>query len=236
MSSNYMYLAIDFGSLLVPFIFSFHPKLLFYKKWAALALSNLIVCVLFISWDMLYTHLGVWGFNSHYLTGIYLGNLPVEEILFFICIPYSSIYTYHCLKLFYPDRTHIPYKKITLVISVILFCIGIVCISKIYTSASFILLAITLMLLTYLFKVSWMSNFYFTYVIILIPFFIVNGILTGTGLEKPIVWYNDTQNLGIRLSTIPVEDIFYGMMLLVLNTAFFEYFDKKINQYKALTI
>lgn len=227
MDAKYTYLAINFGSLIVPLIFSFHPKLLFYKKWPAFVPANLIVSALFIIWDMYYTHLGVWGFNRKYLTGLYIGNLPVEEILFFICIPFASVYTYHCLKIFYPDRNAIPHKKITIAMSVLLISIGILNLTKIYTSASFILLTIALLLLTYTCKVKWIPNFYFTYLIILLPFFIVNGILTGTGLEQPVVWYDDTQNLGIRLGTIPVEDIFYGMLLLILNTALFEYFDRK---------
>jgi lycopene cyclase domain-containing protein len=67
------------------------------------------------------------------------------------------------------------------------------------------------------------------YAIILIPFFIVNGLLTGTGLDEPVVWYNDSQNLRMRILTIPVEDIFYGMLLLLLNTALFEKFKRKSN-------
>ncbi|WP_018345082.1 lycopene cyclase domain-containing protein [Cytophaga aurantiaca] len=228
MDTNYTYLAIDLGSLIIPLIFSFHSKFGFYTKWAAFGLSNLIVCTLFIIWDMYYTHLGVWGFNPTYLTGIYIGNLPIEEILFFICIPFSSIYTYHCLKLFYPDRNKIPYEEITIIMAIVLLFVGALHLTNIYTSLTCILLAITLVLLTFVFNFRWIPNFYFSYLIILLPFFIVNGILTGTGLDAPIVWYDNTQNLGIRLGTIPVEDIFYGMLMLVLNTALFEFFDRKI--------
>jgi lycopene cyclase domain-containing protein len=53
---------------------------------------------------------------------------------------------------------------------------------------------------------------------------VVNGISTGTGLEEPIVWYNDAENMELRILTIPVEDIFYGMLLLLLNTFLFELF------------
>jgi lycopene cyclase domain-containing protein len=227
MDAKYTYLAINLGSLIIPLIFSFHPKLLFYKKWVAFGWSNLIVCALFIIWDMYYTHLGVWGFNPRYLTGIYIGNLPVEEIFFFICIPFASVYTYHCLKIFYPKRDKIPYEEITLALSLLLVFTGIMYFTHIYTSVTFILLAVTLMLLTFVFKAAWIPNFYFTYLIILLPFFIVNGILTGTGLDEPVVWYDDFENMRIRLGTIPVEDVFYGMLMLILNTALFEYFDKK---------
>jgi lycopene cyclase domain-containing protein len=51
----------------------------------------------------------------------------------------------------------------------------------------------------------------------LIPFFIVNGILTGSFIENEVVWYNDFENLGIRLFTIPIEDTVYAFTLILLN-------------------
>lgn len=67
-----------------------------------------------------------------------------------------------------------------------------------------------------------MGRFYFTYLIILIPFFIVNGALTGLFTPEPVVWYDDSQNLGIRLGTIPIEDSVYGLLLLLMNTTIYE--------------
>lgn len=69
-----------------------------------------------------------------------------------------------------------------------------------------------------------LQRFYIAFLIILIPFFIVNGILTGTGLEEPVVWYNNAENLGIRLGTIPVEDIGYAFTLLFGNVLLIERF------------
>ena len=63
-----------------------------------------------------------------------------------------------------------------------------------------------------------------TYTVLLLPFFIVNGLLTGTSLESPIVWYDNNENLGTRILTIPVEDIFYGMLLIMLNISLFKHF------------
>ena len=50
----------------------------------------------------------------------------------------------------------------------------------------------------------------------LIPFFIVNGILTGSFIENEVVWYNNTENLNIRLFTIPIEDSVYAFTLILL--------------------
>ena len=54
--------------------------------------SILIIAVIFIIHDIVFTDLGVWGFNYFYLTGMNIFNLPVEEVLFFICIPFGSLF------------------------------------------------------------------------------------------------------------------------------------------------
>ena len=59
----------------------------------------------------------------------------------------------------------------------------------------------------------------------------MNGILTGTGLEEPVVWYNDDENLGIRLLTIPIEDIGYAFTMIFGNVFLIEKF-KAINLFK----
>jgi lycopene cyclase domain-containing protein len=56
----------------------------------------------------------------------------------------------------------------------------------------------------------------------MIPFLIVNGILTGTGLEQPVVWYNPNEMIGLRLLSIPVEDVFYGLLMLIGSVTLFE--------------
>jgi len=62
----------------------------------------------------------------------------------------------------------------------------------------------------------------------LIPFFIVNGILTGSFIENEVVWYNNDENLGIRLFTIPIEDTIYAFTLILTTLALTEYFQKKL--------
>ena len=62
------------------------------------------------------------------------------------------------------------------------------------------------------------TSFLISYLIILIPFLIVNGFLTAI----PVVLYNDAENSGIRIYTIPFEDIFYGMLLFLLNVLIYE--------------
>ena len=227
---KFLYLLVDLFTAIVPFIFSFHPKLKFYKNFKAFFISNILIAFNFIVWDILFTKLGVWGFNHAYVLGIYFYNLPLEEILFFICIPFSCVFTYHCLNLFFQIQWKPKTENIfVLSLSTTLLTIGIYFYSKLYTSSTFLSLSILLLILKYFAKTNWLGKLIIIYPVLLIPFFIVNGILTGSGLQQPVVWYNNSQNLGIRFFTIPIEDIFYGFELILLNIFFYEYFKSKFN-------
>ena len=225
---NYLYLWVNIGTILIPFLYSFHPRLQFYKLWKAFIPANLITATLFLIWDLIFTDTGVWGFNPEYITGIYLYNLPLEEILFFICIPYSCVFTYHSLNILFKIKWKNKSIKVFLFILIVTLAFtAFLNYNHVYTVSTFLILAFILFVLQFMLKVPWMDKFLFTYLVLLLPFFIVNGILTGVVTKEPVVWYNDDENLGIRLLTIPVEDVFYGMELILLNVAFFEYFKKR---------
>jgi lycopene cyclase domain-containing protein len=218
-----LYLLIDFCTVIVPFLFSFHPKLQFYKNFKAFFLSSFVVGTLFVLWDIYFTSIGVWGFNPDYLVGVYIFNLPIEEVLFFLCVPFSCVYSYHCLNLFYDFNMEQKNEQLVVAIfSAILLLIGFVFYYRLYTSVTFISLALLLVYFSFVSRTTWLGKLMMIYLFLLLPFFIVNGILTGTGLEAPIVWYNNQKNLGIRLLTIPIEDMFYGFELIVLNVFFYE--------------
>lgn len=225
---NTLYLTINISSVIVPFLFSFHPKIQFYKKFNSFFFAILLVLIIFIPWDILFTHLGVWGFNSTYVLGINFFNLPIEEILFFLCIPYACVFTYHCFnKFMLLDRFLKVENLISLIIVGVLLVLAALNYKRLYTSVTFLALASFILALKYIFRVSWLHKFYFSYLILLIPFIIVNGLLTGTGLNEPIVWYNNNENMGIRILSIPFEDIFYGMFLLMLTVSLYEHLSVK---------
>jgi hypothetical protein len=62
---------------------------------------------------------------------------------------------------------------------------------------------------------------------LIFPFLLVNGVLTGTGLSEPVVKYNPAHILGIRIMTIPVEDFIYGFELFLLNLSLYLRFNKQ---------
>lgn len=220
---NYFYLAVNLGAVAVPLAFSFHPRIQFYKQWKSAWPAFLLPLLLFLPWDMLFTHWKVWGFNDRYITGLNIGNIPVEEVMFFLCIPYACLFTYYSLSLAWiknrqeNNKSFLPY-----ILGAVLIIIGLVNITKWYTASTFLLAGIFQFIAAGYLKGK-IIHFYKTYLVLLIPFFIVNGLLTGTGIDQEVVWYNNGENLGIRLLTIPIEDIFYGMLLVQMNVFFFEW-------------
>jgi lycopene cyclase domain-containing protein len=219
---KFLYFFVDFFTVIVPLVFSFHPKIKFYKTWKQFAIAAILVGIIFIFWDSIFTKLGVWSFNPNYISGIYFLNLPIEEIFFFICIPFSCVFTYYCLNKFYHLAWHSKTENIFCIFfSILLLVTGFMFINKLYTAVTFISTAIVCLLLKFEFKIDWFGKALSVYALLLVPFLIVNGILTGSGLEAPVVIYNKTQNLNIRLFTIPVEDIFYGFELFILNLFIF---------------
>jgi len=223
---RYTYLMIDIFSVLVPLAASFHPASSLYKRWPVLLPVIAATAIVYCAWDSWFTRMGLWGFNPRFLVGHYIGNLPVEEVLFFICIPYACVFTYDSLGRIAGNL------KFSGKLSIFNYCfagallgLAIINSTKYYSVAAFVLLAALILFANYK-KPLWLLRFYVIYAILLVPFMIVNGLLTGTGLSAPVVWYSSNAILGPRLLTIPVEDIFYGMGLVLINVWLYEGFRK----------
>ena len=164
----YTYLIINLLSVAVPFLAGFDKRLKFQKEWKFLIPSLLITLVFFIQWDVLFTHLGVWGFNERYLTGIKILNLPVEEWLFFIAIPYACVFTYRTLQfIFRKDYFGKAAKIISWVLIVILLLFAAIYYKRIYTSVTFSLTALFLLIHMLKIKSGYLGKFYFAYLFII---------------------------------------------------------------------
>ena len=220
---KFTYLLVNIFTCLVPLIATFHPKIKFYKEYRYFIPSCIIVSSGLLLWDSFFTYKQIWGFNPEYLTGVYLWNLPLEEVLFFICIPYACVFTYHSFKVLFHGKTFIRNEHfISIILISVLLPVGISYYDKAYTASAFISCSVLIFFLQFILNVNWLGRFYFIYILLLLPFLIVNGVLTGTGLTEPIVWYNNSENLGIRMLTIPIEDLFFSMVMMLGNIAISE--------------
>lgn len=222
---RYYYLLLDLFSLAFPLLASFEPRIDFRSKWKGLFTGIAAMAVVFIAWDAIFTANGVWGFNPRYLVGVYFIGMPLEEWLFFLFIPYSCMFLYEVMRHFVKRDVLAPIARpFSTVLTIVLLIVGFVHIDRLYTSITFLCTSAFLAYHVFIAKSPWMGRFYLGYAVSLIPFFLVNGILTGWLLPEPIVWYNDDENLGIRLNTIPIEDSMYLLFFLLIVTTFYERF------------
>ena len=220
-----LYLTLELCSLAVPLILSFDKKVAFYKYWKALFPALLLTGIIFIAADIVFTRYGIWGFNPRYHSGLLIEGIPLEEWLFFLIIPYASIFIHYVIISYFPNAC--LSKKTTRIISwifiAILSVIIIIFHDRAYTAFYSAFMA-GLLIISLFVRGEMLNKFYITFLVILVPFFIVNGILTGSFIQEEAVWYNVSEITGFRIFTVPVEDIMYGFSLIYLNLLLMDQF------------
>ena len=203
METNYLYLLINAFTLAGPLLLSFDKRVAFYQA-------------------------GFWGFNPEYLTGLYIGSLPIEEVLFFFTIPIACTFIYAVLNNWFPTNA-LAAKEKRITSGLFIFLIPLIFIHREfwYTVTTFSLLAIFLGYSRWYQETPYMHFIYRAYLVCLIPFCIVNGILTGSLINSPVVWYNENAFTSIRIGTIPFEDFLYGFLLILANIVVIERLSKR---------
>ncbi len=230
---KYTYLTINILTILFPFLFSFERRIAFATRWKYLFPAMASTAAVFLVWDYFFTQWGVWGFTDAYITGIKILGLPIEEMLFFFTVPYSCVFIYDAMNYAFPSATkyNTAAKYAGSMVAVVLPVLAIVFYNRLYTSVNAIVCLVLLALFVKFYKQK-SGTFFRFYLVHLIPFFIVNGILTGTGPAQPVVWYNNAHNLGVRLITIPVEDTLYSLSMMFMNIMLYEYFRQRFSNNK----
>lgn len=217
MDSSWTYMLILGLSIAYPLAQSFEKRIYMHQKFRFILPGILVTGLIYIVWDVIFTQAGIWGFNHNYTLNIYLLGLPFEEWLFFLVVPYCCIFLFEVLRLFvklfyFPVASRfIIYFLLILSLASIPFVYD-----RIYTltAVSFVSLMLILQLVQKTYN-TWFSGFILAYLLSLVPFMIVNGILSSL----PVVWYNDLENLSSRIYTVPVEDSIYlfGLLLPSIN-------------------
>lgn len=227
LETKYLYFYLLLISMIYPILQSFEKRLTYYKKFKALIGSIIIMALLFIPWDIYFTIKKVWWFNSDYISDIKIFELPIEEVLFFIIVPFACVFIYEVVKYFFNTSflKQVP-KYIFSGLAVILLVFAFLYYSQTYTFINFLLTGIALILVIYK-SPNWLNNFFVTYILTIFPFLLINGVLTGALTKAPVVNYNLNEIIGVRVITIPIEDFVYNLLMLIIVINFYEYFLRK---------
>lgn len=223
----FTYLLIDFLTVIVCFVFSFDKRIQFHKQFLPFLKASVLVAIPFIVWDVYFTRIGVWWFNTDYTLGLSMLGLPLEEWLFFICIPFSCVFTFFCLDKFFRLGWASAFNNVIVFTSIIV-CTLVALLNgdKTYTFVTAIVTTGTLIFLHFIVRAQWIGQASLVFLVLMLGFLPVNGVLTGTGLSSPIVNYNPARFLNIRLLSIPIEDAVYGYTQFLLTIYFFKLFQK----------
>lgn len=193
-------------SFLLPLVFSFEKQIFFIKKIKKVLITSLGVGIPYLIWDSIFTKNKIWDFSKGKVSEIKVFTLPIEEVLFFFIVPYALIFIYEVINFYLPGKKlHINYR-IFLFLSIILLLVVISFYPRRYTAFQSLVTSL-------LFFIIWLSkaklfsskNFWSFILISFIPFLVINYFLTSI----PIVWYDNSENLNIKILTIPIEDFFY---------------------------
>lgn len=222
---NLSYLLLLLVYLVIPLLLSTQNKIRFVFRLRYLLPASIFAGAIFIMWDMRFIEMGVWSFNSDFLTGIEWMKVPIEEWLSFLIIPLSSVYNYEWLKIKF-EKFEQPNAFV--IVSLVLFVISAVLAysfrKNIFTFFTFFLTAIYMGYTVFRnrFKKHY-TKFYMAYAITLIPFIIVSGILN----KLPAVVYNSDHIVGLGIFGVPIEKLGFLFLLLLINTTIYEYLNER---------
>jgi len=92
------YLAVLAGCLIgtAPLELFLHTRV--YARWRRLLLTLLPVFAVFTVWDVLAIRAGHWAYDPRQTTGWHVGNVPIEELLFFLVIPTCAILSLEAVR------------------------------------------------------------------------------------------------------------------------------------------
>ena len=103
MFGHYTYLFVLGITFIAPFLLGFHSSVSFNRQWRKILKGLFWIILLYIPWDILKTYYGVWSFNPDMISGYYLANLPIEEVLFFVATPFACLFSYACVQYYWPQ-------------------------------------------------------------------------------------------------------------------------------------
>ena len=69
-----------------------------YARPRRLLLTLLPVVAVFVVWDVLAILAGHWAYDPEQVTGVSLGVLPLEELVFFLVIPVCAVLTLEAVR------------------------------------------------------------------------------------------------------------------------------------------
>lgn len=95
--THWQYILLLLGCVAVTLPLEFVYRFRVWRDPKRLARAIVPGFVLFTVWDVIAIHRHHWNYNDTYLTGLHVGTVPIEELLFFIVIPAAAVSGYEAV-------------------------------------------------------------------------------------------------------------------------------------------
>ena len=173
---TWVYLLINCAIIAGPLYLTRAPDVRFQRRFGALAWSMALVSSVYIVWDAIVTAWGEWSFNPAYILGIKVVNLPLEEILFFVTVPYACLFIWEVvLNSSKPGNLPLPVALQWIAIVLLAIASGLFS-HQGYTAKALASCALFLLIARKIDPALLISRQYWLWLgICLVPFFIINS-------------------------------------------------------------
>jgi lycopene cyclase domain-containing protein len=94
---HYQYLLLMAGCVAITLPLEWVLGARVYRRWRPAVLAIIPTVLIFSAWDILGILRNHWWYAPEYTTGIHLGVMPLEELVFFLVIPLCGLLTYEAV-------------------------------------------------------------------------------------------------------------------------------------------
>lgn len=222
-----LYLLIDLAALIIALFFSFRPRASFRKEWKWLLPSIGVVAIPTLLVNAQLIRIGAWGYNQDHILGQFVYLLPIEEILYYLCVPYLAMLGYYFCRYYFPG-TQLKYsgRIIAGVSAALCLIIAAAYLDHLFTLISFLGVSIFLAF-CFLRRPFWLGHLIISFSVFSIAFILYNSTLGELNLIFPIFKYEAAETMDVFVNNMPIECLPYSLLVFGSIISIYERFRGK---------
>ncbi len=214
MHSHSCFLLIDAGMLAALLTFLIAGRKIYGVRWKSALPAALLTATVFVAFEIFFVHSGIRWFNADRVLPFRLLGLPLEDWLFFLTASFFCHFAGIFAEIRFPTPTGASKNgRVLLQLSGILLLLCLLNYHRTYSFLCFggggLCLVATYVLNR---KFNWIApeRLILTYGICILPVLIVDLTLTAS----QVVMFNEAEITGLRLYTIPLEDLACPLVMI----------------------
>ena len=215
---NSTFLALAIAPLLLPIVFQFNKRIFTGGNFKAAFSASLLSCIVFSAIILAQHSLNFISYGTKEDTFI---GIPIAQYILNFTFSFAAVSLYQYLNIKFPKN---DLQRYSLAVSNLLLglCIAFLffAYSKWYTVSTFATLLILLLFIEYVGKLRFMYKAYRAFVLMLIPFHLIYGVLFWKGT----IAIDKNHLAGLYIAKIPVESHFVALAMMLLSIYMFEFF------------